>query len=249
MTFASSGSDDDLREAYRQRQVAERREKAQSLFESAQNKVAGARNNTDLENAEGEARAALSFFARSLDWAEDTDDESEAHRVMDEAGAWVRRTFFCHLERSGTKYEQTCPVALAHNRLGFSIGGVAIRVCSLCGGDLSECEHLPGTAYLVPGGTADLGWCRVCLNESCDDHLNAYEYRAPVVGIVREMDVEEVSLVSKPAHPEARLGSVSISAAALQGELGDAFVAGMQVSCDRCLLPCDGLIRHEMPHG
>ena len=61
---------------------------------------------------------------------------------------------------------QTCPVALAHNRIGMSIGGTAKRLCSLCGDDLSECEHTPGTSYLVPGGVSSLGWCRVCLQEA-----------------------------------------------------------------------------------
>jgi hypothetical protein len=68
---------------------------------------------------------------------------------MDQAGAWVRETFGCQLTRSGTRYSQTCPVALAHNRIGMSIGGTARRLCSLCGDDLSECEHIPGISYLV----------------------------------------------------------------------------------------------------
>ena len=36
--------------------------------------------------------------------------------------------------RFSTGYSQTCPVALAHNRIGMSIGGTARRLCSLCGG-------------------------------------------------------------------------------------------------------------------
>ena len=43
--------------------------------------------------------------------------------------------------------------------------------------------------------------------------------------------------------------SVSISVSDLKGALGDEFAPGMEVSCDRCLLPCQGLIRHDFPHG
>jgi hypothetical protein len=248
MTFTTFGPDDDLRDAFRRRQVANRRARAQSLLDSAREELTTSRDDGAFARAKQLARQSLVFFARSLDWAEDTDEEEEAHHRMDEAGTWVRETFGCRLERNGTRYNQTCPVALAHNRIGFSIGGVATRVCSICGGDLSECDHLPGTAYVVPGGPADLGWCRVCLKDSYD-HSTSESYRVSVVAIIRQMTVDEVSLVSKPAHPEARLTAISVPTADLQSALGYEFEPGMEVSCDRCLLPCDGLIRHDIPHG
>jgi len=63
--------------------------------------------------------------------------------------------------------------------------------------------------------------------------------------MIQEMDVHEVSLVNKPAQPEARITQISISASELQAELGDGFVPGMEVSCDKCLRPCGGVIKHE----
>lgn len=247
-SFRTSGSDDDLRKAYRRAQIADRRTSAESLLASAQTFIDDPSDVDSIERAESDARKALVLFARSLDWAEDTDDEEEAHQRMDQAGAWVRRTFGCHLTRTGTEYSQTCPVALAHNRIGMSVGGVAVRTCSLCGGDFSECEHMPGVAYLVPGGIEPLGWCRVCLKEACA-HVPSQDYRVSVVAIIKEMDLVEVSLVDKPAHPEARLTSVGISISHLSDALGQEFVPGMEVSCDRCLLQCDGLIRHDFHHG
>lgn len=187
---------------------------------------------------------ALQFYARSLDWAEDTDAEEEAHQRMDAAGEWVRSTFGCWLARSGATYRQTCPVALAHNRVGFSIGGSASRICSLCGEDFSECEHVPGIAYMVPGGSSALGWCRVCLEKACD-HSPHQLYRVSVTAIIQEMEVHEVSLVDKPAQPEARIMQMSVPTSELQAELGDGFIPGIEVSCDRCLRPCEGLIKHE----
>jgi hypothetical protein len=208
-----------------------------------------ARHPQAKRRAESDARKALAAYRGSLDWAEDTELEDDAHRVLDEAGKWVRQTFGCHLERDGQAYRQTCPVALGHNRIGLSIGGRAtVRVCSLCGQDASECEHLPDTKYLVPGGAEELGWCSVCLQEHCD-HIVTETYEASLVSIIREMDLAEVSIVGKPAHPEARIHAVSISVSELKESLGDEFEPGMDVSCDRCLTPCGGLIRHQFPHG
>jgi hypothetical protein len=168
--FPAAGPDDDLHEAALAEQITGRRAAAQSLLWDARQAVERPTDPQSLDQAEKNARAALALFARSLDWAEDSDEEEEAHQLMDEAGTWVRKAFGCQLTRSGTKYSQTCPVALAHNRIGMSIGGTAKRLCSLCGVDLSECEHIPGTSYLVPGGISSLGlgadgdarprWCR-----------------------------------------------------------------------------------------
>ncbi len=235
----ASGPDDDLRESHISEQVQNRRVAGDDLIGRAKQLL------TDGEKvaAEKAARAALALYARSLDWAEDTDDEEEAHRVMDDAGTWVRETFGCQLARNGTEYRQACPVALAHNRIGLSVGGSAVRVCSLCGEDLSECPHMPGTAYVVPGGPAELGWCRVCLQAACE-HASDTEYRVSVVSIVKEMEVEEISLVSKPANPEARIHEMSVPISELQELLGAEFVPGTEVSCDRCLNKCAGLTRH-----
>lgn len=222
-----------------------RRSEGDRLMRQARESLVGAR-----DDAERDSRQALAAYRGSLDWAEDSDDEEESHRLLDEAGKWVRSTFGCRLERDGEQYQQTCPVALGHNRIGLSVGGrAAKRVCSLCGVDVSECEHLPGTAYLVPGGSADLGWCRVCCKADCD-HVDTETYRASLISIIQKMDLDEVSIVTKPAHPEARFHAVPIPVADLRAALGSDFEPGMEVSCDRCLSECDGLIRHdEIPHG
>jgi hypothetical protein len=243
MAHPADGHDTDIRDAYVLSQIKTRRGRARDLLERARDLASG-----DRVHSEVVARQALSFFAGALDWAEDTAEEEAAHREMDEAGKWTRRTFGCHLERRGFEYFQSCQVALAHNRIGMSIGGTATRTCSLCGDDLSECDHMPGTAYLVPGGPSELGWCRVCLKESCD-HKQNETYRVSVVARITEMHIDEVSVVGKPAHPEARFTSVSLSVHDLAGVLGEAFAPGVDVNCDRCLSRCEGLTRHEMLHG
>jgi hypothetical protein len=243
-SFSTSGTDEDLRESHRREQIEGPRSTARKLIESAQSSLSEGNDILVSQQAERDARAALSLFAQSLNWAEDSDEEENAHHLMDGAGAWVRRTFGCQLARSGNEYRQICPVALAHNRIGMSAGGVAVRLCSICGEDLSECEHMPGTAYLVPGGKASFGWCRVCLEESCD-HDPSARYRVSVIGFIREMEIHEVSLVDKPAHPDARVLEMSIPVSELREALGDEFSPGDEVSCNRCVLPCPGLLKRQ----
>lgn len=242
--FHAAGPDDDLHEEALAEQISRRRTAAQSLLQDAREAVERQADAPSVDQAEKDARAALALFARSLDWAEDSDEEEKAHQLMDQAGTWVRETFGCQLTRSGTRYSQTCPVALAHNRIGMSIGGTAKRLCSLCGEDLSECEHIPGTSYLVPGGISSLGWCRVCLQEDCE-HTPDQTHRVPVIGIIKKMDLVEISLVPKPAQPEARIMEMSIPVSELMEALGDEFVPGSEVSCDACLLECNGLTKHD----
>jgi hypothetical protein len=236
-----------LRCDYRRDQIEERRRAADEKLAAA--KAAMASDSPDRDTAERDARRALQLYARSLDWAEDTPLEDDAHRKMDAAGKWVRSTFGCRLNREGTTYKETCPVSLAHNRIGFSIGGSATRICSLCGEDLSECEHLPGTAYMIHGGPSALGWCRVCGEEDCEEHTPDQQYHVAASAIIQDVEVDEISLVSKPAIPEARIFQRSIPTSDLQAALGDAFAPGMEVSCDKCLSPCEGLMKHELSHG
>lgn len=71
-----------------------------------------------------------------------------------------------------------------------------------------------------------------------------------LVSIIQQMELDEVSIVTKPAHPEARIQAVSIPVDYLREMLRRDFEPGMEVSCDRCLSDCGGLIRHDqIPHG
>jgi hypothetical protein len=62
-------------------------------------------------------------------------------------GRWTHDTFGCHYDFDGEEYRERCPIAIAHKRLGLSIGFVAARECSICGADLSACPHMRGRTY------------------------------------------------------------------------------------------------------
>jgi hypothetical protein len=96
---------------------------------------------------------------------------------------------------------------------------------------------------MVPGGLEGLGWCRVCLKREPCEHHASRSYRANVVSIITEMDLEEISIVAKPANPEARITRATLSTKDLEDALGPEFVPGMAVSCDKCLDICQGLLR------
>jgi hypothetical protein len=187
----------------------------QGLHELSEAKVLSNTHGPTVE-AEGKARAALATLRSAMNWLEDTDAFEEAHRALDEAGSFTRHTFGCSLHQDRERYEQRCPVALGHTRIGLSIGFIVRRVeCSICSQDPVSCEHVTGRTY-------DGQLCQ---------------------RILTEVEPFEISLVDRPAQPDARILAVSVPVAELREALGPQFQPGMAVSCDRCLGPCSGLSR------
>ena len=165
---------------------------------------------------ERRARKGLGILRSAVDWLEDSDQFDHAHKVLDDAGRRVRTTFGCNLNfEPGKGYSQTCPVALAHNRVGCSTGFIIEESeCSICGEDPEDCDHISGQFYG---------------DEVCGR-------------LITEADLMEVSLVSRPRQPDARIQSVSITREDLERELGSEFRYGMPVSCDKCLRECNGMV-------
>ena len=166
------------------------------------------------EAAEQSARSALAEFRSAMNWLEDSDHFDNAHQRIDEAGAYVRRTFGCQLHQEGMSYEQRCPVALAHNRIGFSVGMfIEQSECSICGADPATCQHITGRTY-------DGEFCARKITKG---------------------RVTEVSLVGRPAQPDARIHQVTVDHAVLRDHLGPRWQPGVPVNCDKCLRPCTGI--------
>lgn len=167
-------------------------------------------------DSETTARQLLATIRSLMDHVEDTETFEPAHQLLDRAGTFVRETFGCFLDRAGLAYYETCPVTLAHVRVGFSVGVVIkARLCSICGNDPEDCEHIKGLHYEG----------QLCVHQ------------------LTELDLQEVSLVARPAQPDARILRQSVSVADLQTALGSEWTPGMEVSCDKCLTPCVGVSR------
>jgi hypothetical protein len=163
-----------------------------------------------------ELRNALRVLRSAVDWLEGTMHFDTAHLALDWAGELARTEYAegCALEYENGSYFVVCPVALAHNRIGMSPGMLVREAeCSICGRDPDLCEHIKGRVYD---------------GETC-------------VRIVKQVDLLEVSFVARPAQPDARIMRVSVPRAELAERFGQGFQPGVQINCDRCLSPCDGV--------
>lgn len=237
---SDAGSDADLRAAYFLHRIEELRGLAERRWANAK-RLRGQGGAA----SEREARAAIDAAVRAFWWAEGSGDEDGAHELMHEIGRWTRQEYGCFLAFEEGRYKQRCPIAIAHRRLGMSVAFIAKRHCSICDGDLSECPHQQGRTYWVRGGGQQGRACAVCLDEECE-HSPDWLYRVAVVSIVRNVDeIREISVVSRPAQPEARLLELPVNSESLRRHFGAAFVVGMSVSCDQCLGACPGF--HELP--
>lgn len=223
------------------KRISKYRAAARRAFNNAQRTYRHAR-----AQAEKSAREALDMGAKTYWLAEHTDLAEKEHRRLHKMGSWVCRTFECELTFAEGKYAQRCPVAIASKRLGFSPGFTAVRWCSICDHDLSECPHMRDRLYWVRGGLQGSRNCPVCMEDdgSCN-HSPDRLYRAPVVSIIKEFDeVREVSIVTNPAQPFARLIEIPVDTNKLRKHLGSGFAVGMPVNCNDCLRPYPGLPPH-----
>jgi hypothetical protein len=177
-----------------------------------------------------EAAAAIQRAVRTLrsamNWLEDTEPFEVAHQRLDAAGVLRRERFpdQCQLAFGEEGYTQQCPVALAHNRVGMSIGYVVRAAeCSICGLDPEDCAHIVGREYD---------------GERC-------------IRIIKQVDLLEVSLVGRPAQPDARIEKIGVSNSEIRKKVGSTFAPGIPVTCDICLTPCTGVSRpfESSSHG
>jgi hypothetical protein len=209
------------------------------IHQAGQVLAGGARN-----EGEGIARRALSMFRSAMNYLEDLPPFHEAHEALDEAGLWVRTTFGCSLSQQGTSYSQTCPVALAHVRVGLSPGlEVGFIRCSICWADAESCPHITRESYSdIPCRKSPDGTCNLCRRTDCPHEVGVSLGPARCFHLVEEIvAVREVSFVGRPSQPDARIEIMNMSHQELREALGPDWEPGMPVSCDRCLSPCPGM--------
>ena len=245
---SDAGPSADLAEDYRESCIRSYQRKANQSFEDAKRLA-----QRDKSAAEQKISEALSAAAKSFWWAEDSPREERQHELLHKLGRWKRKQLGCQIAYDERTYSQQCPVAIAHKKMGLSVGFTGIRICSICRHDLSsdECPHLRDRSYWVRGGSDEKGPCRVCERTECG-HRSDTLYRASVVAVVTEnsnANLREVSLVRKPAQPEARLTSIPIDMRELADHFGSNFLPGVPLSCDQCLGDCIGFTEFDPGDG
>jgi len=197
---------------------------------------------------QGERRAAESLCRDSLKKLREASllDESEPshRRRLHDVGKMVHDTFGCHLDfREGT-YWIDCPVLLSHTQIGFSIGGSADVICSICGQDNFICPHVKGRRYDNIAANRWLGYCSICLKQDCGHKLGEIHNDVEAIGIVTDIELDHVSLVKNPANPlcvvECRAVGKDELTSLLPAEGIESFVYGETiVDCHHCRV-CGG---------
>ena len=224
---------------YAQKQGLERIEKAmESQFQSRM-------ANNPVE-AEEKIREAVSLARSAYDWLEDTPYDEIAHYLIHFLGKEVREKFpkGCNFKWNGSNYERWCPADLVHIRLGLSPGVIIHSMeCSVCGRDPSECDHILWKIYTVFGGPNESGRCPVCAENTCD-HSPDKKYQVMAGRIITKAELEEISLVTRPKQPDARIQSCDISGDTIKSMFGPDFRYGEDTAhCAKCLVACPGFLR------
>ncbi len=217
------------------------------IREKARKTFAQSLANDDRHEGERLGRQALEVIHSAFNWLEDSKYEEDVHAELHEMGRSVRERFpeGCTLFWTEHGYEHRCPVALCHKRIGFSPAMIIRRwTCSICGDDVSECDHLGDHIYVVPGGPGQSGYCPVCIQESCD-HSATQSFKVRPTAIITEVErLDEISVVHRPAQPDARLTAIPVDRDRLEAALGPEFRYGAHtVYCSQCLEPCPGFDR------
>jgi hypothetical protein len=224
-------------------------QKGRSLIKDARREHLIAQRLIDFDRASSEdhSRRSLAIARRALHWLEDGPLEDEAHALLHEYGLWTRERFRdgCVFGWNGDHYEHICPVTLGHQRWGFSIGFTGDRICSICGQDLSECDHFVGRWYEVTGGPNARGHCRVCAKQECTEHLPSKIYRASCMSIVTVGEIHEVSIVGRPAQPDARPNVCQVPDDVVFENMGTDFEFGQTLHCNFCQQSCSGFAEIE----
>jgi hypothetical protein len=213
------------------------REARSAAFSSRTALAAGDRS------AEAHARTALARYASAMNWTEGTAEFEIAHAELHTLGRICRERFpnGCRFTEVDNDFEQRCPAALVHSRLGVQPVIVGNAICSICDSDISECPHRPGHTYPVEAAVHPLGACNVCGNQDCAEHIVGRIYDAEArVSITEVYEFEEVSVGANPTQPDARLTAVRIARKDFEAKLGKEIPAGAHVNCDHCLRECGG---------
>jgi len=203
---------------------------------------------TDLRALEKRARAALDTAVDAFDHLEDTNLASDAHALAHTIAELVAGLFGCWAERENGRWFDVCRLSLMHLRVGMSAGFSGRRHCSICGCDLTLCDHMPGVAYPVVAGRKPDGRCTICDSDICHTHTPGVTYPAVPHAITRQADLHEISAVARPRDPLARHNAIEIPPYAVTS-LPNHDAANASLRCEQCMAPCTGFTSAEEALG
>lgn len=89
------------------------------------------------------------------------------------------------------------------------------------------------------------GECNLCGAKACE-HKDGDPGEVVCSHWIVSADLQEVSLVPRPAQPMARIHKVGVRRETLEAVLGpQGWETGMEASCDKCLAACRGVREYD----
>ena len=164
------------------------------------------------------------------------------HDQVHTFGRLVGGLYGCWLKWDGEVWLDTCPVVLAHVRAGQSAGFTGTWICSICGEELSSCEHHGLETYEVEVSRSE-GVCSACRITACD-HMPGQLVAVDQVAILVEGEIHEVSVTNSPREPHARFTEIE-----LRPQPPPLGRERARLRCSRCTEQCGGESYSEMFRG
>lgn len=186
------------------------------------------------------ARKALEHAAQAYFDLAETPLRESAHRRLHRCGELVGGLYGCWMDWDAEEslWFETCVVRLAHIQLGFSPGFTWDAACSICQGDLSECDHEIGMDYPVEVGrylAEGEERCTACHEAACSHQLGTIASVACRT-IMRNAVMHEGTVTPSPREPRARVQAVSLEQEPPRRSPTE------RRRCVACLAGCGGLM-------
>jgi hypothetical protein len=183
--------------SYSKRKASVALEKAQDIISQAERafKYQGLLN---TRNSEALFRSSLRYLREASLWQ----PEKEYIKIyLHEIGKRIHDLFGCEIEFDRGAYQISCPVTLSHSKYGFSMGGSATIICSICGDDMLDCPHIKGRVYNGIVAKRQYDKCNVCGEGTCEHTEGEIYDGARAFGVITEVELDHIALVKNPANP------------------------------------------------
>ncbi|MBB6406176.1 hypothetical protein HNP00_003508 [Arthrobacter sp. AZCC_0090] len=189
-----------------------------------------------LDQIEPLIRRSEIAAVEALNYLEDHELAGRAHAAIHNASVVRSGLYGCPIVFEEGVFWTNCSVRISHWRIGLSAGLTVDFVCSICGDPVEDCDHAMGASYEVIA-KARSGRCTVCSEEACEHELGQ-PYIATARRDARNVTPREISFVSRPRYPLARVYEMTVEID--EQDPAYQFAVRGLADCDACLGPCDG---------
>lgn len=164
---------------------------------------------------------------------------------LHDIGKRKRLLFGCRIPFRDGNYWIDCPVKLSHLPLplGASIGAATSKICSICGEEPLDCNHVKGKTYNhVKCITLKDGYCNICIGKKCEHVVGQFYDGVQALNVVVNIKFDHIALVTNPLEVDAGITSIAIDRKDLIKQMqtdNPNFRWGTPLNCNHCL-SCKG---------